>query len=141
MTQNDSKTDANRVLPSVAVLLIAHGSRRSEANDDLVKLAQFVGARGEYDFVEVSYLELVSPTILDGGRACVHRGATRVLMLPYFLSAGVHVVTDLEETRRQLVAEFPQVEFQLCPHLGLHPLMADIVLDRLREGQPKQVRM
>jgi sirohydrochlorin ferrochelatase len=120
----------------ISVLLIAHGSRRAEANDDLVKLAKLVSARGEYDDVQVSYLELAKPTILEGGRACVERGATQVLMLPYFLSAGVHVVMDLEESRQQLANEFPQVDFRLCPHLGLHPLMADIVLARLRESSP-----
>ena len=132
--QNDSNVETNGTLSRIAVLLIAHGSRRSEANDDLVKLAKLIDMRSQYDLVEVAYLELVSPTILEGGRVCVQRGATRVLMLPYFLSAGVHVVTDLEDVRRQLIAEFPHVDFQLCPHLGLHPLMADIVLARLREG-------
>ncbi len=120
--------------PQTAVLLIAHGSRRTVANDDLVQLAQLVSERGGYRIVEVSYLELVDPTIASGGQTCVKRGAGRVLMLPYFLSAGVHVVNDLEAQRSALAAEFPQVEFVLCPHLGLHPLMAEIVLERLAEG-------
>lgn len=117
-----------------AVLLIAHGSRRAAANEDLVQLARLVAARGNYSIVEVSYLELVEPTIVNGGRACVQKGARQVLMLPYFLSAGVHVVNDLKAQRQALAAEFPQVEFLLCPHLGLHPSMADIVLQRLEEG-------
>ncbi len=129
-----SNPPANTETSVVAVLLIAHGSRRPEANDDLNKLAELVSARREYEIVEVSYLELAKPTILEGGRACVQRGATRVLMLPYFLSAGVHVVTDLEESRQHLAQEFPMIEFKLCPHLGLHPLMADIVLSRLGEA-------
>ena len=126
-----SETKPAQEIPCVVVLLIAHGSRRAEANDDLVKLAELVSAKRLYSFVEVSYLEITSPTILEGGRTCVARGATKVLMLPYFLSAGVHVVMDLEEVRQKLTAEFSHVEFVLCPHLGLHPLMADIVLDRL----------
>ena len=117
-----------------AVLLIAHGSRRASANQDLVQLAGLVAERGRFEIVEVSYLELLEPTISTGGRTCVERGARRVLMLPYFLSAGVHVVTDLDEQRHQLAMQFPEVEFVLCPHLGLHPLMAEIVLARLREG-------
>lgn len=55
-------------------------------------------------------------------------------MLPYFLSAGMHVVSDLQHQRHQLATEFPQVEFVLCPPLGIHPLMAEIVLARLKEG-------
>lgn len=118
-----------------AVLLMAHGSRRAEANDDLVELAKRITECGEYDFVQVSYLELAPPTILEGGRACVQRNATRVLMLPFFLSAGVHVEHDLAEARQTLSREFPKAQFILCPPLGLHPLITDIVLDRLRQGQ------
>ena len=120
--------------PQTAVLLIAHGSRRVAANDDLVQLAELVATRGGYQIVEVSYLELAEPTISSGGRTCVAQGARRVLMLPYFLSAGVHVVNDLESQRITLAGEFPAVQFVLCPHLGLHPLMAEIVLERLSEG-------
>lgn len=116
-----------------AVLLIAHGSRRAEANEDLVQLANLITVRGHYQIVEVSYLELAEPSISQGGRNCVDRGARLVLMMPYFLSAGVHVVNDLQAMRKDLTTQFPQVEFILCPHLGLHPLMADIVLDRLTE--------
>jgi sirohydrochlorin ferrochelatase len=119
----------------VAVLLIAHGSRRAEANADLQQLAQLVASQGGYAIVEIAYLELSPPTIADGGRACVQRGASRVLMMPYFLSAGVHVVQDLEEARQELSSEFPHVQFELCPHLGLHPLMTQIVLSRLQEAQ------
>jgi sirohydrochlorin ferrochelatase len=91
--------------------------------------------RGPYRVVEVSYLELAPPSIPDGGRACVAKGAKRVLMLPYFLSAGRHVTTDLERFRAELSQEFPDVEFRLCAPLGLHPKIVDVVVDRLREAE------
>lgn len=119
---------------TTAVLLIAHGSRRAAANADLDLLADQVRQHGGYAIVEPSYLELAQPDIPTGGRRCVARGAERVLLLPYFLSAGVHVSADLEEHRSALSQEFPAVEFVLCPHLGLHPLMTQIVLGRLAEG-------
>jgi sirohydrochlorin ferrochelatase len=55
-------------------------------------------------------------------------------MLPYFLSAGVHVDSDLQSHRNELATRYPDVEFVLCPHLGLHPLMVDIVMARLNEA-------
>jgi sirohydrochlorin ferrochelatase len=120
---------------STAVLLIAHGSRRKEANDDLVRLAEIVRQRRPDVLVEASYLELASPSIPEGARNCIEQGAQKVLMLPYFLSAGAHVVSDLQRFRDELAAEFPDAEFTLCPPLGLHPLMADIVFDRLQAGE------
>jgi sirohydrochlorin ferrochelatase len=84
-----------------AALLIAHGSRRQAANDDLIRLAQLVRDREIYDDVEIAYLELAEPTIPQGIRQCVEQGSRRVLMLPYFLSAGEHAAGDLERFRGQ----------------------------------------
>ncbi|MCH8829426.1 MAG: CbiX/SirB N-terminal domain-containing protein [Planctomycetes bacterium] len=118
---------------ATAVLLIAHGSRRPEANADLVELAELVRSRRRLDAVEIAYLEIAQPSIAEGARNCVARGVKRVLMLPFFLSAGAHVVDDLERHCRELQSEFPRVEFVVCPPLGLHPKMVDIVFDRLDE--------
>jgi sirohydrochlorin ferrochelatase len=118
-----------------AALLIAHGSRREEANLDLVDLADALRARAIFPIVEIAYLELAQPTILEGGRACVEQGAGRVSLLPYFLSAGAHVTDDLERFRRELTDQFPHVQFRLCKPLSAHPLLIEIVIDRLREGE------
>jgi len=118
-----------------AALLIAHGSRRPEANRDLVDLAFAIRGRTHYPIVEVAYLEVVEPTIPQGARRCVEQGATRVSLLPYFLSAGAHVVEDLERIRADLALEFPAVRFVLCRPLSLHPLLIEIVVDRLKEAE------
>lgn len=118
---------------SNAVLLIAHGSRRAAANEDLVRLADQLRQRQVAPIIEVAYLELVEPHIAAGAANCVAAGATTVRMLPYFLSAGEHVVTDLQRLQRELATAHPGVSFEVCPPLGVHPLMVDIVLDRLRE--------
>ena len=120
---------------ATAVLLIAHGSRRADANQDLVRLRDLVRQRRRYPVVEISYLELAEPTIDQGAARCVARGAQQVLMLPWFLAAGAHVVEDLEEHRRTAAAAHPGVDFVLCPPLGLHPLLVEVVLARLDEGQ------
>ena len=116
-----------------AALLIAHGSRRAEANADLVRLAEVLARDKVAPIIEVAYLDVAEPKIEAGGARCVERGAKRVRMLPYFLSAGAHVVDDLRSHQESLTAKFPDVEFVLCPPLGLHPLMIEIVRQRLRE--------
>ena len=65
-----------------ALLLIAHGSRRPEANADLEHLAGVLREKGEYARVEPAYLELCEPGIVAGGERCVGAGATRVVQLP-----------------------------------------------------------
>jgi sirohydrochlorin ferrochelatase len=117
-----------------ALLLIAHGSRRAEANADLDHLAGVIRGRGEFAFVQPSYLELCEPGIVAGGEKCVAAGASRVVMLPYFLSAGKHVQEDLTAARDELARRHPGVPFVLAEPLGRHPKLVEVVLERAREA-------
>jgi sirohydrochlorin ferrochelatase len=118
-----------------ALLLIAHGSRRPEANADLAFIATAVRERGRYSVVQISFLELAEPTIEAGGAMCVEAGATDVILLPYFLSPGVHVVEDLTAARDKLSQRFPDVRFVLAEPLGRHPLLVDVVEQRAYEAE------
>jgi sirohydrochlorin ferrochelatase len=117
-----------------ALLLIAHGSRRAEANADLETVAADMRARGRFAVVQCSYLELAEPDIHTGGLNCVQVGATSVVMLPYFLSPGRHVSEDLTAARDRLTAAFPHVRFALAAPLAGHPKLLDAVADRAAEA-------
>ncbi len=117
-----------------AVLLIAHGSRRAEANADLEFIAAALREHPGAPLVRCCYLELAPPTIREGGAACVALGATDVVMLPYFLSPGVHVREDLQTERAALAERFPEVAFRLAEPLGRHPLLLTIVEERIRQA-------
>ena len=116
--------------PRTALLLMAHGSRQEEANADLYHLVEELRRRGPYDVVEASFLELAEPDIEQGAAICVRQQAERVVLLPYFLSAGVHVRRDLAALCRRLQARYPQVRFHLAEPLGRHPLLLEVVADR-----------
>src|SRR5262249_12514855 len=133
MNQPDHQSDRDPTSARTAVLLIAHGSRHPSANQDLLELAGRVAATETYPIVEPSFLELAEPDILAGGATCVARGATRVLMIPYFLSAGVHLRRDLTSARDELSRRYPSVEFRLGLPLGPHPLLDSLVETRISE--------
>jgi sirohydrochlorin ferrochelatase len=116
-----------------ALLLIAHGSRNQEANDDLLHVVAELRRRGPYPIVEASYLELAEPDILTGGQKCLDLGADRVILLPYFLSPGIHVRQDLSKFRAQLAEKSPQAEFLLAEPLGRHESLIQLVMIRARE--------
>src|SRR5689334_8071062 len=113
-----------------ALILIAHGSRNASANEDLHALANDLRATSEYAIVEPAFLELAPPTVNDAAQACVMQEAQRVILVPYFLSAGVHVRRDLEAHRDRLAATYSDVTFLLAEPLGPHPLLKEIVLQR-----------
>lgn len=121
--------------PRKALLLMAHGSRRAEANADLEYVAARMRERGQYAIVVASFLELADPDIPGGGASCVEQGATEVTMLPYFLSPGRHVHDDMTAALRELSRRFPDVVFRLAEPLGRHPKLLDVVEDRAREAE------
>ena len=112
------------------LLLIAHGSREAAANADLEYVAEQMRQRG-YDIAVAAYLELAEPDIDAGGARCVALGAERVVMVPNFLSAGVHVRRDLTAAHTRLARRFPGVEFRLAEPLGRHPLLLELIVARV----------
>lgn len=115
-----------------ALLLIAHGSREPEANDDLHHVVGELRRRADYVWVEAAFLELAQPDAAEGAGRCVANGAERVVIVPYFLSAGVHVRRDLTAICRSLAERHPQVSFHLAEPFGRHPLLVEILAERAR---------
>ena len=113
-----------------SLLLVAHGSRRAESNDEVRQLARQLEGQGngEFGLVACAFLELAEPSIPDGLRAAIRAGAREITVLPYFLSAGRHVVTDIPAEVNIIRAESPQLEIVLAPYLGASPGVLDLLL-------------
>ena len=117
-----------------AILLMAHGSRIPEANDAAREIAQRVKKMTEFDIVEASFREQHLPNIQQGIDSCVAQGAQRILLVPYFLYMGAHVLEDLPEELEQAKKRHPGVEMVLGKHLGAHQKLAEIVVERIAES-------
>lgn len=114
-----------------AILLMGHGSRVPEANNALHAVAEMVKAETGCEIVEVSFREQHSPNIQKGIDACVHRGAERIVLYPYFLFAGAHVLEDLPAEMEEATRRYPQLEMTLGEPLGVHPKLGEIVCERI----------
>lgn len=116
-----------------ALLLIGHGSSVAGANETLHAIAAMIGNRAEFDMVEVSFLSRNTADIQDKIDDCVQRGAQCILLYPYFLSAGSHVLNDLPSERDSAAGRHPDVRMALAEPLGPHPKLAEIVCERAQE--------
>lgn len=113
------------------VVLVAHGSPVPAANADLFELVTLVRGRGDFATVEPAFLEGVRPSIPEGIGACIRQGARVVVVVPYFLLLGRHVAHDLPALIREAEQQHPGVEIVLGKHLADHPLIGDILLERI----------
>jgi len=114
-----------------ALLLVAHGSRRGASNDEVRDLTRHLqNVDDSFQHVACAFLELAEPSIPDGLRAAVAAGAAEVVVLPYFLSAGRHVVTDIPAEVAVVQAEHPDVPIRVAPYLGAADGVVQILLQQ-----------
>ncbi len=113
-----------------ALLLIAHGSRREASNQEVRELAarleQIAGDR--FDRVVPAFLELAEPDIPTGVDLCIESGATTVTAVPYFLSAGRHVASDIPAELEKARDKHRAVTVQQSDYLGKHTSVPGLLL-------------
>jgi sirohydrochlorin ferrochelatase len=119
---------------TTAILLMAHGSRIPQANNAVGDIAAKVQKLTGFEIVEVSFREQHLPNIQQGVDSCVARGAGRILLVPYFLYLGAHVLEDLPVELARARERHPGVEMLLGKHLGVHDKLAEIVAERISES-------
>lgn len=113
-----------------SLLLVAHGSRREASNQEVAALSQRVMQNTDtsFDIVEYAFLEIARPSIEEGLRTCIEAGAREIVVFPYFLAAGRHVVADIPNDVAPVEAEHPEVSITIAPHLGESALLVDAIL-------------
>ena len=113
-----------------ALLLIAHGSRRQQSNEEVVVLADKLkkNCAEQYNIIHAGFLELAETLIPDGIKKCVDDGATSIIVLPYFLNSGRHVVEDIPNIVEETRPDYPEVDIKIAQHLGASGLMMDLLI-------------
>ncbi len=112
-----------------SLIIVAHGSRREASNEEVRELTRKIREEAyDFDYVESAFLELADPSIPEGIRAAIVKGHKRVVVLPYFLSAGRHVTDDIPAKIQVVQDEFPEVEIHLAPYVGAAAGIVDLLL-------------
>jgi len=105
--------------PEAAVLLVAHGSRVQTSNQEVVDLAGRLAenlAPGQA--ATHAFLEMAQPSIPEAIDTLVDGGAPRIVLIPYFLSAGRHVIEDIPALVDAARRRHPGVAIEVTGHFG-----------------------
>ena len=113
------------------VLVVGHGSRRPEANEDVREAARAIGERGGFGLVEPAFLEIEHPDILEGFGRLVQRGARDITVHPYFLSPGRHTRGDIPVEVSKAASRHPGITCRITEPLSAHSLVIDASVERI----------
>lgn len=114
-----------------AVIVVDHGSRRDESNQLLLDVAAALRQVTGLKIVEPAHMELAEPSIGAAFDRAVDQGARLVLVFPYFLSPGRHWRQDIPQLVTAAASRHPGVQHLVTAPLGLHPLMLQIIQQRM----------
>ncbi|QDV72343.1 CbiX/SirB N-terminal domain-containing protein [Botrimarina mediterranea] len=130
----DRLSDGLRLDPAkVGVVVVDHGSRRTESNELLHDVAALFERVSQMPIVEPAHMELAEPSIAAAFARCVERGAETVVVFPYFLSPGRHWSQDIPQLAAEAARNHPGVRYQVTSPLGLQELMAEVMSLRIAQ--------
>lgn len=116
-----------------AVILLGHGSRIAEANNAIKEIAGLVKEKGNYDLVDIAFLQFSKPLLGDKIDECMQFGIKKIIIQPYFLHQGRHIVDDIPEEIEKARQKHPHLEIIFTRPLGVHSKLADVVIERITE--------
>ena len=116
------------------LIVFAHGSTVEEANEGVRVLTAEVARRGGYAVVESAFLDCAEPTLSQAVDALAQRGATRILVVPFFLTLGIHLKRDLPGIVERLRSIHPGMTIEVTAPLEGHPGLVDMVIGRAEEA-------
>ena len=116
------------------IIIVDHGSRRGESNAMLEEVARLFSERfaQQYEIVEPAHMELAEPSIATAYAKCAQRGATRVVVCPFFLGPGKHWTGDIPRLTADAAKAFPQTEYHVTMPLGIDDLILELLEKRMR---------
>ncbi len=117
-----------------AVIIIDHGSRLAAANTMLNDVVAMYQSATGAEIVEAAHMELAEPTLEDATAKCVARGATSIVVHPYFLAPGRHSTSDIPRMVADLAPHYPEVYFRVTEPLGVDAIMAQLMHQRIVEA-------
>ena len=114
------------------IVVFGHGSSVASANDAVRVVAESAAREGGWELYETAFLEC-EPRLGDAVRKLVSAGADSVLVLPYFLTLGIHLQRDLPRIVEELSRD-AGIGIRVAPPLDGHPGLGKMLVDRAVEA-------
>jgi sirohydrochlorin ferrochelatase len=115
---------------TTGIVVFAHGSRIEAANQAVRAVAADLAQAGGFDRVEAAFLELGQPDLAGAVSLLAREGIRRIVIIPYFLTLGIHLERDLPAIVTRIAQVHPSVELIATPPLDGHHALVQILLDR-----------
>ncbi|MCK9395883.1 MAG: precorrin-8X methylmutase [Methylobacter sp.] len=117
------------------IVIAGHGSRDADGIREFEQLVELVRERAPQHTVSHGYLEFAAPTIDQAIADQLNTEAKQVVMVPGILLAATHAKNDMPSELLTFAREHPDIDFHFGAPMGLHPLLLQVVQQRIVEAE------
>ncbi|HUA83595.1 MAG TPA: CbiX/SirB N-terminal domain-containing protein [Bryobacteraceae bacterium] len=110
-------------------IVFAHGSSIESANEAVRETARRAARAGRWKKFAAAFLGGGEPDLLQAIARLAGEGVTRIVVIPYFLTPGLHLERDLPALIEQAETR-GNVEIEVTPPLDGHPALVEALVDR-----------
>jgi precorrin-8X/cobalt-precorrin-8 methylmutase len=115
------------------LVVVGRGTTDPDANGEVAKLARMLEEGMGFGAAYVCYSGTAQPLVADGLRRAARLGYNRIVVLPFFLFDGV-LVKRIYAAADDLREREPGIEVLKAGYFGVHPLVADVMIERARDA-------
>ena len=119
---------------TTGIIVFAHGSRIESANQAVRTVAAEFSRAASYDHVEPAFLELGEPSLAGAVDRLAARGVQRIIIIPYFLTLGMHLERDLPRLVADISIKYSGLQMSVTAPLDGHPGLVEILKARAAEA-------
>lgn len=117
----------------VGLIVFAHGSSVPEANAAVTKVAATTARRCGLTLWSQAFLDPVHPDLGAAVKVLSQKGAQKIVVVPYFLTVGMHVHKDLPQIVEKVSDIYPDITIVCSPPLDGDPLLVEILTRRVAQ--------
>lgn len=117
-----------------AVILLGHGSIREQANAEVRAMWEMMKEQLPELQISGCFVEVAEPTMEQEIDRLATLGMERIVIVPMFLTRGQHLSNGIPRILEAMRAKYTNVQIDLTKHLGIDPLLAEIIKNRLKEA-------
>lgn len=117
-----------------AFIVFAHGSSIESANEAVRVVTKRAAQRGSWRVFETAFLEGGKPELGTAIDTLASRGETKFVIVPYFLTLGLHLQRDLPKLIEEVRARHAGIAIEVTQPLDGHPAMVEALVDRARNS-------
>ncbi len=132
-SQSQSQSQSRGQTGATALIMVGRGNRDPCARTDMCVLSEVVSRRVEVEQVFTAFYAMAKPSLVETLERVAGSGRFDTMIVhPHLLFSG-HLFQAISQQVAQAAKRFSSVEFRLLDYLGPDPLVAEAIVDRIRQ--------